>query len=133
MTAGMNLKGNVWRMYTEGRDDDQGGAVPSGTVIYRDIHSRISALQPTLALLEQGLETPTIFNGKFQYPAFNITGTFEVLPNDVYEVTWPPISVHYGDKFRVISVQYPSFDYFPQKYVVTKLRRLITANSNDLQ
>lgn len=133
MTAGMNIRGNVWRMYTQGRDDDQGGAVPSGTVIYPDIYSRISALQPTLALLEQGLETPTIFNGKFQYPAFNITGTFEVLPNDQYEVTWPPISQHYGKKFVIISVQYPSFDDFQRKYVVTKMRRLITANSNDLQ
>lgn len=131
MTAGMNLRGNIWRMNTP-QDDDQGGAVPSGTVVYQDIYARISPLQPTLALLEQGLETPTIYNGLFQYPSFNITGTFEVLHNDQYEITWPLINVNYGKKFVVISVQYQSYDD-QRKYVVTRLRRLVTANSNDLQ
>lgn len=131
MTAGMNLRGNVWRMYNN-VDDDQGGANPSGTIIYRDIFARISPLQPTLALLEQGLETPTIYNGVFQYPAFNITGTFEVLHNDQYEITWPPININYGKKFVVISVQYQSYDD-QRKYVVTRLRRLVTANAPELQ
>lgn len=131
MTAGMNLRGNILRMNTP-VDDDQGGAVPTGTIIYQDIYARISPLQPTLALLEQGLETPTIYNGLFQYPSFNITGTFEVLHNDQYEITWPPIDIHYGKKFVVISVQYQSYND-PRKYVVTRLRRLVTANSNELQ
>lgn len=131
MTAGMNLKGNVWRLYNA-NDDDQGGVVPSGTIIYRNISSRISALQPTLALLEQGLETPTIYNGLLGYPAFNITGTFEVFPNDQFEVTWPPISNYYGKKFLILGVQHQSYDD-TRRYLVTHMRRLITANDNELQ
>lgn len=132
MTAGMNLKGRVWRLYTVGHDDDQGGAVPSGTVIYDNIYSRISPLQPTLALLEQGLETPTIYNGLFQYPYTGSTGGFLVLPNDQYEVTWPPINIHYGEKFLILGVQYQSYDD-QRKYINVHMRRLITANSNNLQ
>ena len=131
MTAGMNLRGNIWRLYAV-NDDDQGGAVPSGTIVYRDIYSRISPLQPTLALLEQGLETPEIYGALFQYPAFNITGTFEVLHNDQYEVTFPPISHYIGRKFIVIGVQYQSYDD-ARKYLSVHLRRLETANSNNLQ
>jgi len=131
MTAGFNLRGNILRMYTP-TDDDQGGAVPSGTVIYQDIYARISPLQPTLALMEQGLQTAEIYNGLFQYPAFNITGGFNVLQNDQYQVTWPPINVHYQQKFVIIGVQYQSYDD-ARKYVVTKMRRLVIANSNNLQ
>jgi len=132
MTAGMNLRGRIWRLYTVGHDDDQGGAVPTGVVVYDNIYSRISPLQPTLALLEQGLETPTIYNGLFQYPAFNITGTFEVFPNDQYEITWPPIDVHYGQKFLILGAQYQSYND-GRKYVNVHMRRLIIANSNNLQ
>lgn len=132
MTAGQNLRGRVWRLYTQGHDDDQGGAVPSGTVIYNNIAGRISALEPTLALLEQGLETPTIYNGLLSYPAFNITGTFEVFPNDQYEVTWPPISPYYQKKFLILGMQHQSFND-GRIYINVKLRRLITANSNNLQ
>ncbi len=118
-------------MYTP-VDDDQGGSVPTGTVIYPDIQSRISALQPTIALLEQGLETPTIYNGIFQYPAFNITGGFNVQANDQYQITWPPIDTHYGQKFVILGVQYQSYND-GRKYLVGHLRRLVIANSNNLQ
>ena len=131
MTAGMNLKGRVWRFYTP-VDDDQGGAVPSGVVVYDNIYSRISALQPTIALLEQGLETPTIYNGLLQYPAFNITGTFEIFPNDQYEVTWPPINVHYGKFFKILGMQPQSYDD-ARKYYVVHMRRFVTAHGNHLQ
>ena len=127
----MNLRGNIWRLYAV-QDDDQGGAVPTGTIVYQNIFSRISPLQPTLALLEQGLETPEIFGGLFQYPAFNITGSFEVLHNDQYEVTWPPISSYYGKKFIIIGVQHQSYDD-ARKYLAVHLRRLETANTNNLQ
>ncbi len=127
----MNLRGNIWRLYAV-NDDDQGGAVPSGTIVYRDIYSRISPLQPTMAILEQGIETVQIFSGVFQYPAFNITGGFNVLENDVFEVTWPPISAHINKKFIFIGIQFQSYDD-SRKYLVGQLRRLVTANSNNLQ
>lgn len=128
----MNLRGNIWRMYTQGHDDDQGGAVPTGTVIYQNIYARIAPLQPTLALLEQGLETPTIYNGVFQYPYTGITGGFLVLPNDQFEIIWPPIDIHYGQRFLILGTQYQSYND-QRKYVNAHMRRLITANSNELQ
>jgi hypothetical protein len=129
--SGLNLKGRIWR-FTSSNDDDQGGAVPTGTIAWEPVFSRISAQKPTLALLEQGLETPTIFSSMLSYSAYSPTGTFDVQHNDVYEVTWPPISRHYQKKFIVIGIQPMSFDD-NRRYLQVQLRRWETANSNDLQ
>lgn len=131
MPAGLNIKGKIWRLYNN-TDDDQGGAVPSGTVVYDNIYSRMSALSPTLALLEQGLETPTIYHCLMGYPAYNVTGSFEVLPNDQYEVTWPPISSYYGKKFLIMGVQHQSMDD-ERRYLNVKMKRHDTAHPNNLQ
>ena len=106
--------------------------MPTGTVLYEPVYSRIAAQKPTLALLEQGLETPTIFSGMLSYPAYSPTGTFDVQHNDQYEVTYPPISRHYGKKFVIIGVQPMSFDD-NRRYLQVTLRRWETANPNDLQ
>lgn len=131
MTAGFNLRGNIIRMYTP-TDDDQGGAVPTGTVVYSNISARLSPLEPTMALLEQGLETTEIYNGVFQYPYLSLYTDFDVRHNDQFEVTYPPINIHNGKKFVFIGVQYMSYDD-PRKYLVGQLRRLVTANDNNLQ
>jgi hypothetical protein len=132
MTGGMNLRGRIWRMQTVGRDDDIGGAVPSGTIVYDNISARLSPLEPTMALLEQGLETEEVYNGVFQYPYLPLYTQFDVRHNDQFEVTWPPINIHVNKKFVFIGVQYQSYDD-QRKYVVGQLRRLVTANANDLQ
>lgn len=132
MPAGLNTRGRVWRLYTP-QDDDQGGAVPSGTILYDNIWSRLSPLEPTLALLEQGLETPTIYNGLLGAPPFSVTGAFQVLPNDQYEITWPPISPYLNQKFLILGEQHQSFMSDNGRYMNVKLRRLIIANSNNLQ
>lgn len=131
MTAGLNLKGRIWRLTANTRDDSVGGAVPSGTILYDSIFARIYAEKPTLALLEQGLETPTIFRGQLSYPVLT-TGTFDIQHNDQYEVTWPPISPYYNKKFLIIGIQSPSFED-TRHYIQVSLRRLVTANSNNLQ
>lgn len=131
MIAGMNLKGRVWRLTASDRDDSIGGAVPSGTVIYENIQARIKAEEPTLALLEQGLETPTIFSAQLSYP-YLTTGTFDYQHNDQYEVTDPPISPWYGKKFRIIGIQNVEYND-ARRYVNVKMRRTVTANSNELQ
>lgn len=128
--ASLDTKGKIWR-FTTPTDDDQGGAVPTGTVLYEPVFSRIRSEKPTLALLEQGLETPELFTGLFSYN-YNPTGTFNVQHNDVYEVTYPPISIHYQKKFRIIGVRPPSFND-DRRYLYVTLRRMETANSNDLQ
>lgn len=132
MTGGMNLRGKIWRMQTVGRDDDIGGAVPSGTIVYDNISARISPLEPEMALLQQGLETEEIYNGVFQYPYLPLYTNFDVRHNDQFEVTWPRINIHYGKKFVFIGVQYMSYDD-QRKYLVGQLRRLVTANDNELQ
>jgi len=129
--AGLNLKGRVWRLL-QSPDDDQGGSVPTGMILYEPVFSRIRSEKPTLALLEQGLETPEIFSGMLSYPAYSPTGTFDVQHNDQYEVTWPPISSFYGKKFVIIGVQNTSFED-NRRFLVCTMRRLETANSNNLQ
>lgn len=124
MTAGLNLIGNVWRFTTN--DDSIGGALPTGTVIYTNVEARIHAAKPTLALLEQGLETPTIFTGVLA------PGNISLQHNDQLEITSPPISDYYQKKFVVIGIQNLGF-YDPRKYVVVTLRRLVIAHSNNLQ
>lgn len=130
--AGMNLTGRIWRYTADTHDDDQGGAVPTGTVLYDNIFSRIYTDRPTQVLLEQGLQTPEIFNAYFTYPPFSATGTYDVQQNDQYEVTWPPISPHYQKKFVIIGVQYPTF-MDARHHLRCKLRRLVEAQDNELQ
>jgi hypothetical protein len=129
--AGLNLKGRVWRLL-QSQDDDQGGSVPTGMILYEPVFSRIKSEKPTLALLEQGLETPEIFSAHFSYSAYSSTGTFDVQHNDQYEVTAPVISSFYQKKFVIIGVQHSSFDD-QRRYLQVTLRRLETANSNNLQ
>lgn len=129
--SGLNLKGRIWR-FTTPVDDSVGGAVPTGTVLYEPVFSRIRSEKPTLALLEQGLETPEIFTSVLSYAAYSPTGTFTVLHNDQYEVTHPPISPHYGKRFVIIGIRPTSYSDNRQFLQVT-LRRLETANSNLLQ
>lgn len=129
--AGLNLQGRVWR-FTTPADDDQGGAVPTGTIMWSPVYSRIRSEKPTLALLEQGLEAPEIFTGVISYTYYTATGTFDVQHNDIYEITHPPISLYYGKKFRIIGVR-PSSMNDERRYLQVTLRRMETANSNDLQ
>lgn len=131
MIAGFNLTGRIWRLTAADNDDSVGGAVPSGTTLYEPIFGRIKAEEPTLALLEQGLETPTIFSAQLSYPVLT-TGTFDFQHNDQYEVTDPPISPWYGKKFRIIGIQNVEYND-ARRYVNVKMRRTVTANSNELQ
>lgn len=129
--AGLNLKGRIWR-FTTPQDDDQGGAVPTGTMMWEPVWSRIRSEKPVLALLQQGLETPEIFTANLSYAAYSPTGTFDVQHNDQYEVTYPPTSSFYGKRFVIIGIQHTSFDD-NRRYLQVSLRRYETANSNLLQ
>jgi hypothetical protein len=130
--AGFNLTGRVWRFTSRNNDDDVGGAVPTGTILYSPVFSRIVSEKPTLALLEQGLETPEIFRATLSYVAYSPTGTFDVQHNDQYEVTAPPVSPFINKRFVIIGVQHVSYND-DRKYLRVTLRRLETANRNTLQ
>lgn len=131
MTAGLDTVGRIWR-FTTPADDDVGGAVPTGMLMYSPVYSHITSEKPTLALLEQGLETPEIFSAILSYTQFSPTGSFDVRHNDQYEVTYPPISHFYQKRFVIIGVQYPPMND-ARRFLIVTLRRVETANNNLLQ
>ena len=125
MTAGLLHTGRIWRFsYTV--DDSVGGALPTGTVLYSPVFARIFTEKPTLALLEQGLETPELFSAILE------PGDIQLNHNDQYEVTDPNISPYKNLKFVIISIQTPSM-LDDRRYVRVVMRRFVIAHSNNLQ
>jgi|WetSurMetagenome_2_1015567.scaffolds.fasta_scaffold00049_86 hypothetical protein len=60
MTAGLNIHVRFWRMTTP-VDDEIGGALPTGTIIYDDISARIEPVRPDYILIQQGIETTNLY------------------------------------------------------------------------
>lgn len=107
-----------WWTFTTPVDDYVGGAMPSGTIVRSDLLVRIEPVKPTMAILEQGIETVKLFQTSVTYWAKDIE------ENDVLEVTYPPESWYIGKMFRVISVQHPSLrPNDPRSEVQVILRR----------
>lgn len=127
MTAGFNNTGRIWRFTASATNDDQGGAVPTGTVLYTPVFARIASVKPTIALLEQGLETPEIFTAEMSY-----VNNLDVEHNDQYEVTSPPISPFYQKRFVIIGIRHTSYND-QRRFLQVTMRRLETANPNLLQ
>lgn len=125
MTAGLNLRCDVWNYSFN--NDSIGGALPTGTILYREAELRISPNKPTLALLEQGLETPMIYSGVLS--PVSSANTFTVTQNQQLQITWPPISEHYQKFFVIIGVQ-PASMQDGRKYWLVTLRRIEKAHSN---
>ena len=125
MTAGLLHTGKIWR-FQYLNDDDQGGALPSGTVIYNSVFARIFTEKPTLALLEQGLETPAM------YSAIIEPGDIAIQNNDQYEETGPNISPYLGWRFVIVSDPQPSM-LDSRRYWKVIMRRFQIAHSNSLQ
>lgn len=126
MTAGHNSKGRILR-FTYPADDSVGGSVPSGTVLYDNVYARISEKRSTQALLEQGLETPSIFNAVFQ------PGNMDLESNMVYEDAYYPASPYYGKKFVIIGVHLPSLNQDNRKYIAADMRRFDIAHKEEYQ
>jgi hypothetical protein len=124
VTAGQLSRGQIIRFTYA--DDDQGGALPSGTVIYTNVQARIFTNKPTLALLEQGLETPEMF------AAILTPGTLDLRHNDQYQELAPAISPYINEKFVIVSIQRPS-QLDSRKYLRVVMRRFETAHINNLQ
>ncbi len=125
MTAGLIHTGKIWR-FSYPVDDDQGGSVPSGTVLYEPVFARIYSEKPTLALLEQGLLTPSLFSAILE------PGDILIRNNDQYEVTSPNISPYKNLRFVIISDPVPSM-LDSRKYWKVIMRRFEIANSPNLQ
>lgn len=117
MPAGRNQIARLWR-YSTPTDDEVGGALPSGTVLHENLLVRISPKTPTMALLEQGIETVKIFETAMSWIAQ------DVKENDILQVYEPYDSQYAGEEFRVISVRLPSMrPNDPRSQVQVTLRR----------
>lgn len=127
MPAGINRIAEL-TTFSYLNDDSVGGAQPSGTVLYQNLVVRIKSEEPTLALLEQGLETPTI------YTALIFPGNIEIKHNDQLRFTAPIRDWFYNKKFRVIGIQrsssHPNLD---ENQVRVTLRRFEESHTNNLQ
>lgn len=125
MTAGLIHTGKIWR-FQYLQDDDVGGAMPTGTVLYEPVFARIFSEKPTMALLEQGLETPAM------YSAIIEPGDIAIQNNDQLEIISPNISPYKGLKFVIISDPTPSM-LDSRRYWKVIMRRFQIAHSNSLQ
>jgi hypothetical protein len=128
MTAGMNLQVRFTRLVYNFTDDDNGGANPTGTVLYDNIAGRIDEEPTNTAFLQQGLETKKIFSAMFwgHYLLFR--------EQDEVEVISPPNHEYYGQKFRVVD-RISSSNHPAQKRNVwiAKLERSQIAHKNPYQ
>lgn len=125
MTAGLQHTGHIIR-FSYPVDDDQGGALPTGTVLYTPVFARIFTEKPTLALLEQGLETPELYSATLE------PGNMLLNHNDQFQVDGPNISPYKNEKFVIISIQAPSM-LDNRKYLHVVMRRFEIAHTNDRQ
>jgi hypothetical protein len=117
MPAGYNALAKILR-YDYKDDDDIGGANPSGTVMLENVWCRIEPIEPTMALLEQGLETVKLFRTTLDYRAKN------VIENDELVVTAPIGSIYRNKAFRLISVRPSSLRADdPRSQVLVVMRR----------
>lgn len=123
--AGYTQVGKIYR-YEQLEDDSIGGSVPTGTVSNEFVNLRISTIEPTMALLEQGLETPHFYRS-----AVSASG-MSIRENDEIEVILPVTSWYFGYRFRVISVQRASLrPEDPRSQAIVVMKRLDIAHGKE--
>ena len=115
MTAGSNHIVTFVR-YNYDPDDVIGGSKPTGTMLHENIEVRIKAIEPTMALLEQGLETEKLFRVHVH--------SVDIQENDEMTVNLPINSWYANKKFRVVSTQHSSLHPSdPRHYMSIVVRR----------
>lgn len=126
--AGANVIARIWRYSYN--DDQDGGALATGTILYSNIPARIDlqvlvrSVNFSLQILEQGLETPALL----KYVLYN--GTLAIQENDEIEVTAPATSQWYGKRLRITIVQPSSIESNdPRSFIGGVCRRLEVANA----
>ena len=131
MPAGLNLLGKFIRLVY--LDDDVGGSVASGTILYENVIGKIAPLSfngmnPATAYSDQGLETKRPLSGMF-WP-----GTLKVREQDEFEVTSPPNHYYFGQRFRITTVEFDGWHPEPRRgYVLLTLVKSDIAHSNPYQ
>ena len=95
MVAGITLLCQVWD-YNYPADDDIGGALPSGTMLYENVALRIQSNRPTQAIREQGIVGVDTYLGMVRDYTLDIENNNEIL------ITAPASSHYYNKRYRVI-------------------------------
>lgn len=115
--AGRNCFLSVWRwQFLE--DDSVGGALPTGTYVYRDLPSFLMQNPEEQLLLQQGLEIHRTFTAQV------VPHWLTIYERDEVEVIAPTDHPFYGKRFRVTNIRYsthPRRD--PRGYILLDLTR----------
>jgi hypothetical protein len=120
--AGSNVRANIWRI-SWGADDVVGGAVTTGTLYYQNVYARFQANPEEQLILQQGLETVRT------YTATIILGTLDIRERDEFEVSKPTDHRYYGERFRIIGVQYTDLNKRdPRNYMILQMTRSVRAH-----
>lgn len=123
MTAGLNLRCNIWRISYD-PDDEVGGAVITGSVLHESMLLNLQEEPAEQLLLQQGLETQKIFTGTV------VPGNKDIRERDELEVTFPYPHVFYGKRFRILNVRHSSFaPTNPRDYTLLTMVRSVEAHS----
>jgi len=123
MVAGNNSQCQIWRM-DNADDDEVGGSIITGSVIYNYVNIRFQSQPTEQIFLQQGLETPRV------YTAIIVPGYLDIRERDLVEITDPKDHIYYGEKFRVIGVRYSSHNRRdPRNYIMLDMYRSVRAHS----
>jgi len=123
MTAGLNLRINIWRI-TQAPDDVVGGASITGTVSYYNVQARMNANEEQQLLLQQGLETMRTFNMTVS------PGTLDIKERDEIQIVVPFNHPYIDDRFRVVGIRYQDLDPTdPRSYMLLSLTRSVRAHA----
>ena len=98
MRAGNNVLVDIIR-FDYPVDDEVGGALPSGTIVYSSVEGKIQAQTPIPVFAMQGQETNKIMTATL-YP-----GNLNIMEYDQIQVKSPPNSPYYDWKFKIDTVQ----------------------------
>lgn len=123
MSAGLNQLCSIWRM-TNLSDDEVGGAVITGTVVYSGLQCRIDSKPPEQILVQQGLETIRT------YTAIVVPGTLDIRERDELQITHPTDDVEYGWRYRIIGMQFSTHNRRdPRNYIILNMVRTVRAHT----
>jgi hypothetical protein len=123
MVAGHNTLCRIWRINTSD-DDEVGGAVLTGTVVYSHIPVMFQSEPAQQVFLQQGLQTERTFS------AVIVPGYLDIRERDELEVMSPVDHVYYSDRFRIVGVNYSSHNRRdPRNYLRVDMIRSVFSHA----
>lgn len=123
MSAGLNVRFDIYRILQDD-DDEVGGSMITGSVVYPSVQGRFQKLNATQVYLEQGLETVRIFTCHL------IPGTLDIKERDELQLVQPTDHPMFGQRFRIIDFSPADFNRRdPRNYINIQMTRSVRAHS----